>query len=138
MFIRYFVEADGLKEARKTVEESMDEISDIIIYKKRKSVEPYWKIDGIYIVEFRVKVREGTLQQFLKHYSDLWNEYGEPIGGYNLIATDNIEDCKYIKGKFTFINLFLDDGESTDEFVITENGKERKYVKGGYTFINVF
>ncbi len=30
MFIRYFVEADSLKDARKVVEESMDEISDIM------------------------------------------------------------------------------------------------------------
>ncbi len=81
-------------------------ISYIITYKKRKGVEPYWKIDGIYIVEFRVKVCEGTLQQFLKHYSDVWNECGEPIGGYDLIATNRIEDCKYMKDRFTFINVF--------------------------------
>ncbi len=113
-------------------------ISYIITYKKRKSVEPYWKIDGIYIVEFRVKVCEGTLRQFLKHYSDVWLELGEPIGGYNLIASDTSYESKYIKDRFTFINLYLDDGETTDEFVITENGKERKYTKGRETFINVF
>ena len=138
MYIWFHVKADNLKEAKIIVQDSLDEINDIIVYEKRKSVKPYWKIDGIYVVEFIIKLSKGTLQHFLRNYSDIWLKCGEPINGYELLATVAIEDSKYIKDRFTFINIDLEEEDIVNEFVVNESGKECEYTIGRETFINVF
>ena len=135
MYIRFFVKAGSLKDAKELVNESFGDIENIIMYKKRKSTKPYWKIDGIYIVEFSLKLYKGTWIEFLKNYSDVWEECGVLVEEF--LAAEKIPDCKYMKEGFVFINIFLEE-DCIDEIMSTGIIKDHEYTKGRDTFINVF
>lgn len=105
MEIKFFVEAKEKNDAIKLVNDSLQEIDEILITKKEKKVISYWKMKDVYIVEFEIELYKEMLQCFLNRYSDVWIEMGYPVD--ELLASKNNMECKYMKNKFIMIDVFL-------------------------------
>lgn len=108
MFMRVFVEADNSETAAKMVEDIcailQKEIEVVEIVKN----EPYWKMQGVYVLEtkidFRGELSTSTLNEFLTAISDKWLFFGDPVN--EALASDANQDCNYIKKGLKMINLF--------------------------------
>lgn len=105
MQVKFFVKAEGSKDATRLVYKSLQEVDEIILKKEEKGVESYWKMKDVYIVEFDIELYNDTLKKFLDKYSDVWIELGYPVD--ELLASRDNEGCKYMKDGFILINLFL-------------------------------
>lgn len=109
MFIRFFVEAQDKGDALQIIHDNLPYkekmISEVIV----KNVEPYWKVQDIYVVESELIIQQEVLGDFLDFFSDAWIEFGEPVEEL-LASRDNVE-CRFMREKFVLINVFLSDTE---------------------------
>lgn len=104
MFIKFFVGAVDENEAKKIVEDSLEEIEEIINKKIFKSLTSYWKMKDTYVVEMKIKLFPKALNNFLEFYSDKWLELGCPVN--ELVASKNSQESVYMKQGFILINIF--------------------------------
>lgn len=109
MLFRVFEYSNNQDEAKLIFESVISEIQNSIISKEYKKIEPYWKIEGIYVVEVSIKLDKSfnrdKYEKFLKSISDKWISYGDPVD--EIIASETIEDCNYTKEEINMINIFL-------------------------------
>lgn len=105
MLIKFYVEAQEEIEAINLVVDGLDNVEKYIIQKKISDVLPYWKENGIYIVEIVLELHKDILYKFLSEFSDTWLEFGYPVD--ELLASKNNESCSYMKMGFVLINIFL-------------------------------
>lgn len=73
------------------------------------AIEPYWKIDGIYILEVNVDLKiaftEERVTKFLDSISDKWTFFGDPIE--EALASEATEGCSYIINGVNMVNIFF-------------------------------
>ncbi|KYN78010.1 hypothetical protein A0J52_01625 [Clostridium sporogenes] len=108
MLFRLFAYSNNKDEAKFVFNSIIKNIESSIVYKEYKKIEPYWKIDGIYVVEVKVEFYKGLYEknkeEFLKSIADKWTVFGNPI--QEIIASDTTEGCMYIKKGIKMINIF--------------------------------
>lgn len=123
MFIRFFVEAREKEEAIQIIQDNLKYeermVSKVILNK----IEPYWKIQGVYIAEVELKIQQELLGDFLDFFSDVWIEFGEPVE--ELLAYRDNKECKFMREKFVLIDVFLDKAGNM-EFGFGNRGGEKR------------
>ena len=69
--------------------------------------EPYWKIDGVYVVEVDLELASSfsneQIEVFLYSIADKWVFFGNPIN--EALASDTTEGCNYLKNGIKMINI---------------------------------
>lgn len=108
MLFRVFEYSKNQHEAKLIFEHIISEIQNSIISKEYKKIEPYWKVEGIHIVEVLIKLNKSfnknQHEEFLRSISDKWISYGDPVN--EIIASETTEGCNYIKKDVSMINIF--------------------------------
>lgn len=108
MLFRLFAYSNDEVEAKSVFESIINDIESSIVYKEYKKIEPYWKIEGIYVVTVRIELHndfEGeNKEDFLKSISDKWITFGNPID--EVLASETTEGCNFIKKGVNMINIF--------------------------------
>ncbi|MCC3868992.1 hypothetical protein [Terrisporobacter mayombei] len=104
LFIRLFVYSNNKKESRNITEGIVKPLNDYINKIKYKSNKPYWKIDGMYVVEIKIefndKLNQNKFNKFLKEISNNWLTLG--MQDEELISSDT----NFIE--LEMINIFFD------------------------------
>lgn len=107
MFIRLFANSTSEDEAISVYKNINCIIESKIKIEEIKKVEPYWKIDDIYVVEAEIEfinaLGEEPLKEFLYSIADNWQFFGNPTDE----ALASFEDAgDYIKHGVRMINIF--------------------------------
>lgn len=109
MFIRLFTHSSNEEESKKILNEIIDKELQYIDKIEYVTIEPYWKLDGIYIVEVNVNLivefNEEKIKDFLQSISDKWIYFGNPLE--EALASETTEGCNYIKDGINMINIFF-------------------------------
>ena len=109
MFIRLFAECDDKETALDIYRDVMDGMKDNVVNEEIIEVKPYWKIEGIFVVEAEMNLKrelnDEELNQFLASISDKWLRFGEPADEF--LASVTTEGCKYMKKGVYMINIHL-------------------------------
>lgn len=78
--MRLFVYSNNKKESSNIAEYIVEPLNKYIKKFKYKSNKPYWKIDGMYVVEIKIefndKFNENKFNQFLEIISNNWLTLG--------------------------------------------------------------
>lgn len=108
MFIRAFIYSNSKDEAQDIFESIIESVKDSIKNKEYIENKPYWKIEGIYVVEVKIlfdnKFNKSYNDKLLKSICDKWITYGNPIE--EVLACDDNEGCNFIKNGLKMINIF--------------------------------
>lgn len=89
------------------VENSLKIMNEIIIEQKYISIEPYWKIEKMYVVEIDLIIRDNYKYMilFLNSISDCWIRFGDPTD--ELLASQSGGKCYIKNDKIRLINIFF-------------------------------
>lgn len=108
LFIRAFIYSNSKDEAQDIFESIIESVKDSIKNKEYIENKPYWKIEGIYVVEVKIlfdnKFNKSYNDKLLKSICDKWITYGNPIE--EVLACDDNEGCNFIKNGLKMINIF--------------------------------
>lgn len=108
MLFRLFAYSNSESEAKKVFDSIINNIENSIVYKEYKKIEPYWKIEGIYVIEVKIELdkdfNEEKKEEFLKSIADKWTMFGNPVD--EVLASETTEGCNYIKKGVNMINIF--------------------------------
>ncbi|WP_238917732.1 hypothetical protein [Clostridium sp. YIM B02555] len=107
MLIRLFAYSNNEVQAKNIFDSITSSINSSIVFKEYKKIEPYWKIEGIYLIEVRIELdkyfKEESMEEFLKSIADKWIVFGNPIE--EVLASEATEGCNYIKKGVNMINI---------------------------------
>ncbi|MDN4618536.1 hypothetical protein QCD85_10540 [Paenibacillus sp. PsM32] len=107
MFVRLFVNAKSETEARVVLEKVFRIFSPILENKEIKKIEPYWKMDEVYIVEITMLISENQteskLNRILECIANKWIRFGDPVT--ELLASDTTENCIFMLEGIKMINI---------------------------------
>lgn len=96
--------SNNKKESKDFTEYTVKPLNNYIKRIKYKSNKPYWKIDGMYVVEIKLefndKLNNNNFNEFLKSISDNWSIFG--MHNEELMSSDT----NYIE--LDMINMFFD------------------------------
>ncbi|WP_458415075.1 hypothetical protein ACNQFZ_09855 [Schinkia sp. CFF1] len=110
MFIRLYVNAKNELEANLVLEKVLNIFQPILKSKETQKVEPYWKIDGVYVVETTMLIlegkTEGEINEVLEEISDSWTRFGNPVT--ELLASDTTENCNFLLDGLKMINIHFE------------------------------
>lgn len=108
MYIRLLSYSDDKEQAKKIVNDLLQNERQYINKIEYKRFEPYWKFDDMFEIGFEVQFNEAFTQdkftRFLESISDKWTDYGDSV-----LASDTTEGCNYIKGGIGLINIIYDE-----------------------------
>ena len=108
MFINLFIYSDNEENAKKIVNDLLQNERQYINKIEYKRFEPYWKFDDMFEIGFEVQFNEAFTQdkftRFLESISDKWVDEGD-----SLFASDTTEGCNYIKDGIGLINIIYDE-----------------------------
>jgi hypothetical protein len=108
MFVRLFVDANDENEALNTYQWMIKKIENYIKSEEIKKIEPYWKIEGVFIIETQMEfIFDATNEMFmniLNCISDKWIFSGIPVD--EALASVDTEGCNYIIDGLKLINIF--------------------------------
>ncbi|MCC3866455.1 hypothetical protein K0040_19760 [Terrisporobacter petrolearius] len=107
MFIRAFIYSNSDDEAQNIFESLIESVKDGIKNKEYIENKPYWKIEGIYVVEVKIlfdnKFNKNYNDKLLESICDKWITFGNPIE--EVLAYDD-DECNFIKNGLKMINIF--------------------------------
>ena len=109
MFIRLYVNAKSEPEALIVLEKILKIFEPILKDKEIQKVEPYWKIEEVYIVEVTMTmlISEGKTElkknRILESIAKKWTQIGSPAT--ELLASDTTENCNFILEGLKMINI---------------------------------
>ncbi|MCH1625328.1 hypothetical protein [Fredinandcohnia quinoae] len=110
MFIRLYVNANSELEANLVLEKVLNIFQPILKSKGAQKVEPYWKIEGVYIVEITMLISDrktqGEITEVLERISDNWTRFGSPVT--ELLASDTTENCNFLLDGLKMINIHFE------------------------------
>lgn len=108
MLFRLFAYSNNEVEAKIVFDSIISGIESSIANKEYKKIEPYWKIEGIYVVEARIELHkdfnEGKKEEFFRSISDKWTAFGNPVN--EILASETTVGCNFIKKGVKMINIF--------------------------------
>lgn len=108
MYIRLFANANNSDEALQILDRAIYSIKNDIETQEIVKLEPYWKIEGVYIVETNIVLRERIKEEQLKHFlneiADKWIFYGGHVN--EALTSETTQGCNYIKKGINMINIF--------------------------------
>lgn len=108
MFMRLFVEADNSQTSEKMLKDVCAVLQKEVKKIEIKKNEPYWKMQGIYVLETNIdfinEISRPTLNDFFNGISDKWLFFGDPVD--EALASDTNKGCTYIKKGLKMINIF--------------------------------
>lgn len=106
MYIRLLSYSDDKEQAKKIVNDLLQNERQYINKIEYKRFEPYWKFDDMFEIGFEVQFNEAFTQdkftRFLESISDKWTDYGDSV-----LASDTTEGCNYIKDGVGLIEIFF-------------------------------
>ena len=109
MFIRIFTYFQDEYKIKMMINEIINKQIDNINKVEYITIEPYWKIEGVYKVEVEVdlesELTEQVREKFLYSISDKWTYFGKPIE--EALASETTEGCNYIKDGINMINIIF-------------------------------
>ena len=107
MYIRLLSYSDDKEQAKKIVNDLLQNERQYINKIEYKRFEPYWKFDDMFEIEFEVQFNEAFTQnefeKFIGEISDKWTLLGEPV--HSILASDTTEGCNYIKKGIGLIKI---------------------------------
>lgn len=107
MFVRLFAECGNQESALEIYRDVMDGLKEEVIKEKIISVKPYWKMNGIYVVEAELDFKNGLSEEkchaFLTSIADQWLCFGDPPN--EVLASVTTEGCSYMKKGVYLINI---------------------------------
>ncbi len=110
MFIRLYVNAKSEPKARLVLEKVIKIFQPVLKNKEIQKVEPYWKIDGVYVVEITMVISECKtnveINRILESIADKWTRFGSPTT--ELLASDTTENCNFILDGLKMINIHFE------------------------------
>lgn len=110
MFIRLYVNAKSELEARLVLEKVLKIFQPVLKSNEIQKVEPYWKIDGVYVVEITMLISEGKteieMNGLLESIADKWIRFGSPTT--ELLASDTTENCNFLLNGLKMINIHFE------------------------------
>lgn len=125
MIIRYFVYSKEDSDALNVVENSLSAIKDDILNKKYYNIESYWKFEGTYVVELKLKIKDShkNFEQFLNSISDCWitNDIIDEI-----FAAQNEVRCHFKNERIEFIIIYFSESEYNFSRKLKDNIKFMK------------
>ena len=109
MFIRIFTYFKDEYEIKIMIDEIINKQIEIINKVEYITIEPYWKLEGIYKVEAEVDLKleftEEIREKFLYSISDKWTYFGNSME--EALASETTEGCNYIKDGINMINIIF-------------------------------
>ena len=106
MYIRLLSYSDDKEQAKKIVNDLLQNERQYINKIEYKRFEPYWKFDDMFEIGFEVQFNEDFTQNefamFLENISDKWTDYGDSV-----LASDTTEGWNYIKEGVGLIEIFF-------------------------------
>lgn len=110
MFIRLYLNAKNKDAAQHALNKFLQILKPIVENNKLLKIEPYWKIENIYVVEIDVintkNYTKTKLNELLREISDNWIEFDDPVN--ELLASSTGDSCNFILPEFNMINIYLD------------------------------
>lgn len=110
MFIRLYVNAKSKPEARSVLDKVLEIFDPVLQNKEIQKVEPYWKIDGVYVVEMTMLILEGKteveINRILESIADKWIRFGSNTN--ELLAFDTTENCNFLLEGLKMINIHFE------------------------------
>ena len=107
MYIRLLSYSDDKEQAKKIVNDLLQNGRQYINKIEYKRFEPYWKFDDMFEIEFEVQFNEAFTQKefekFIGEIADKWTSLGEPV--HSILASDTTEGCNYIKKGIGLIKI---------------------------------
>ena len=107
MLIRLLPYSDDEENAKKIVNDLLQNERQYINKIEYKRFEPYWKFDDMFEIEFEVQFNEAFTQKeferFIGEISDKWTCLGDPV--QSILASDTTEGCNYIKKGIGLIKI---------------------------------
>lgn len=108
MFIRLFTNTNKQEEAIRIFNSIFDNFNEYFRNKEISKSEPYWKMNGVYVVEANIEflgdITDKIFTEFLESIADKWLYFGNPVD--EALASDTTEECKFIKNGIKMINIF--------------------------------
>ena len=109
MYIRLLQYSDDKENAKKIVNDLLQNERQYINKIEYKRFEPYWKFDDMFEIEFEVQFNEAFTQnefeRFIGKISDKWTRLGDPV--HSILASDTTEGCNYIKKGIGLIKIYF-------------------------------
>ena len=116
MFIRLYVYSNNNIESKNISKEVVKPLENYIEKIKYIANKPYWKIDGMYVVEIKIKLydklNQNYFNKFLKEISNDWSILG--INEDELIASDT--NCMELEMVYICIDYKTEIKFDCDEF----------------------
>ncbi|UAT29862.1 hypothetical protein [Pseudobacillus badius] len=110
MFVRLYANAQNKKEAQRALNKFLHIFNPLIKEAKLLTIEPYWKIRDLYVIEIEIKAAKNdtkkTLNEVLASISDHWLEFGEPVNEWIASSTD--DNCNFMLSEFNMVNIHFD------------------------------
>ena len=107
MYIRLLQHSDDEENAKKIVNDLLQNERQYINKIEYKRFEPYWKFDDMFEIEFEVQFNEAFTQdkftRFIESISDKWTCLGDPV--HSILASDTTEGCNYIRKGIGLIKI---------------------------------
>jgi hypothetical protein len=107
MFIRLFADYDNEQNTTELFYNILDDLKGYIKDVTITSTKPYWKIEGVYVLEAYInllhELNEEERRVFLESISDKWLFFGKPVN--ESLASKTTEDCTYIMNGVYMINI---------------------------------
>lgn len=108
MLVRLFAYSNSKDAAKKFFNSIINNIESSIVNKEYKRIEPYWKIEGVFVIEVNIELNkdfnEKNKEEFLNSIADRWIMFGNPIN--EVLASETTDGCNYIKKGVSMINIF--------------------------------
>ncbi len=109
MFIRIFTYFQNEYQIKMMIDEIISKQIESINKVEYITIEPYWKIPGIYKVEVEVDLKleftEQVREKFLYSISDKWAYFGKTME--EALASETTEGYNYIKNGINMINIIF-------------------------------
>lgn len=110
MFLRIFTIANDVETSEKICEELLSKLNKYIEKKTYLSNKPYWKMEGVYSVEVKLKLRKKMPNVFLNEFycsiANKWISYGSPEN--EVLFSNNIDGCNFKNDNILMLNIFLE------------------------------
>ncbi|MGD6817692.1 hypothetical protein ACQCVE_11565 [Metabacillus sp. 113a] len=110
MFIRLYLNAKSKLEAQSVLQRVLFKFKPILENIEFHKIEPYWKIENVYVVEITISVlKHSSDKEFrgiLNSIADKWIEIGDPLT--ELIASDTTEECNFIIDGLKMITIHIE------------------------------